>query len=600
MKRLIPIICVYIFCFNSILSQITGTGTEGNPFTGTTSIGGNFLYPSSGNPYPDEDGVPTIWANNIIIRSGSTLTVGPEGILRFSVGSNPLTIESTGTFVIQPGACVTVNEILNNGSLIIESSAGQGGSASLLLNVYSGNRNTEVQLYLAGGAASGTGYRWHYISVPISNIQHIAFHNYEPAPPFDLAQYVEPLATTDNMAGWVTYDGYQYSSGNTLGYTFSTMTLGRGYNFYSGESPVVRLYTSVSEGRLINLSNIDYPVTCNSGSLDTRGWNLIGNPFTSSIDWDLIVGTGIQNVDNAIYFTINNTVSAYVSGLSTTGATSSIPPMQGFFVHATGASSIPLYTNARMHNPWQMRYKKSAGEYKISSDTISFIRLNIENEKENNDLIVRFNRSATSSFDKIFDAYKLNKTSGTISAWTKMGNVDYSINGLPFPDSSVEIPVSINVSAAGIFKLSSKELRNLDNYSVTLKDLLTNISVDLNKGEILEFNVPAGMIEDRFVLSVTNLTLGESESLFPEKKFSIYSSSGIVNILCLSDDFSNYQATVNVYDLTGRKVFQQSNFEWNGKGDLKQIAIKNTTKGLYIVEIKAGNKRYVEKIFIIM
>ena len=580
-----------------LYSQL-GDGTATNPYRGTFT--GNIVWdPSSGAPDPSNNDIPTIYATNVTIGSSSSLTILPGGILSFFGGiSYNLTVNSGSNVTINPGASVTVNQIINNGNLLtLESNAYELASASLILNGYSGSASTEVQLYLPGGPVAGGGYTWHYVSVPISNIVAIAFNNYAAFPIFNLAQYVEPLATANNMAGWVAYDGYQYSSGNTLGYTFSTLTLGQGYNFYSAASPIVQLYANVSGGRLINVSNINYPVTCNSGSPDTRGWNLIGNPFTSCFSWDYTVSHNfLDNIDNAIYFTLNNTVASYISGIGANGGTGIIPPLQGFFVHATGASSVPLYTTARMHDLYQLRYKKGTGDYGKSADTISYVRLNFENQQDKNDLVVRFNNKATASFDKFFDAYKLNKTNGVLSAWTKTGNIDYSINGLPFPETSLEIPVGINVTTAGIYKLSLSELSKLDNYSVTLKDLLTNITVDLKKGGIMVFNTPAGMTEDRFVLTFTNITTGISDIFLPDNKFSIYSSAGAINILSLTEEFNNIPGSVNVYDLNGRRLFQQSNIEWQEKGELKQIQFNSAKQGLYIVEIKAGNKKYVEKV----
>jgi hypothetical protein len=222
--------------------------------------------------------------------------------------------------------------------------------------------------------------------------------------------------------------------------------------------------------------------------------------------------------------------------------------------------------------------------------------LKFENKTDSDDLVVRFDPEATFAVDKKFDAYKFSKTASVISTWTKAGNVDYSINSLPFPETSVEVPVGINVKTAGIYKLSSNELNKLENYSVTLKDLSTNITVDLKKGGIMVFNAPAGMTEDRFVLTVTNITTSIPEVPLTDKKFSIYSSSGNINILSLTDEFNNIPGSINIYDLTGRKILQQSKVEWHSNGELKQIMLNSTEQGLFIVEIKAGNKKYVEKV----
>jgi hypothetical protein len=598
MKKLSIVLLIFLLSSNLLLSQITGNGTLGSPYSGTVLTDTSW-DPSLGAPDASNNDISTIWATDITINPGATLTINPGGILSFYSGGYDLTISSTAAFVIQPGAAVTVGNVTNDGTLRIESDASEAGSASLILSGYSGTRYTEIQLYLPGGPTGTGGYTWHYVSVPITNIDAIAFNNYNPYPVFNLAQYVESLAVTGNqLPGWVAYDGYQFSSGNTVGYTFSTLNLGQGYDFYSASSPVFTFYTD--DTHLLNLTNVNRPVACSSASPES-GWNLIGNPFTSCLDWDYTVSHNyIPNVQNAIYFTLNDQPSPYINGVGTNGATGIIPPMQGFFVHATGSSSIPLRTNARTHDPYQVRYKgaRNISDNGKGSDTISLVRLKMENLTSKSDMVVRFNNKATTSFDSNFDAYKLNKTNGAIGIWTKTGDIDYSINGLPFPETSVDIPVSIYASAEGVYKLSSNELKNLDNYFVTLKDLTTNTSVDLRKGEFLEINASAGITEDRFILTITNIATGVSDIILPFEKFTIYSSAGGVNILSHTDEFNNLSGTINIYDLTGRVVCKQSNVEWQGRGDLKQLLFRNTSKGLYIVEIQAGNKRYIGKVSI--
>jgi hypothetical protein len=595
MKKQFLVLFIFLFIRNLLFSQVGGSGTFSDPYHGTVTVNTNW-DPSFGEY---ENDIPTIYANDITVAPGVTLTISPGGTLSFFGGTYSLTISSGAAFVINPGGCVTVNAINNNGTLRIESDASESGAASLILNSYSGTRSTEIQLYMPGGPTGTGGYVWHYVSVPVSNVDAIAFNDYAPFPAFNLAQYIEPLVVDDNMSGWVTYDGLQYSTGNTVAQTFSTLTLGQGYNFYSDNSPTVTFTTSVAEGRLLNYIDRSRAITCSSSNPEARGWNLIGNPFTASLDWDYTVSNNsIPNIENAIYFTLNDQIATYINGVGTGGATGKIPPMQGFFVHATGASSIPLRHNALTHDPYQFRYKGTP-DYGKSSDTISLARLNIENQNGKNDLVVRFNDKATASFDKLFDAYKLEKTNGALSIWTKSGDADYSINGLPFPGTSVYIPIGIYVSASGVYKISSTELKNLDKYSVSLKDIASNITVDLRKGETIEFNAPAGITEDRFFLVVTNLTTGITDNIPSGKMFSIYSSAGIVNILSLTDQFSYVSGDVSIYDLTGRLVVKQSDVVWQGKNDLKQILFRNAAKGIYIVEIKAGNKKYVEKVYLL-
>ena len=580
MKRIIIVILSFVLSLNLVIAQ-TGDGSSGNPYTGTLTQD-RIWYPDS---YPG--GI--IYAMNITIPSGLTLTISPGafngGLVQFGISS--LTIDAGGTFIINPQTNVTVRSITNNGTMRLESYANEPGVASLIHRIYSGTGAVQTEIYLSGGTTPENDYKWHYLSVPVNNVSVSTF------PTLNLAQYIESLVTgADNYTGWVAYDGYQYSSGTITGPTFSVLSLGTGYNYYSAASATYTLTGA------LNIADVDVPVTCGTGYPDYQGYNLIGNPFASCLDWDYIIDQYPPFfVNDAIYFTNNGLIASYVGGVGADGGTGTIPPLQGFFVKANANSTVTLPYDARTHNLDQQRYKKkSTGESYLSSDTISFVRLQLKNSPDSADLVVRFNDRATAEADKMFDAYEFSKTAGAVNIWSKSGNIAFSINGLPFPESTVSVPVGMNVKTAGKYKLSSNELKNMDYYSVTLKDLTTNKTADLKNGEFIEFDAPEGMNENRFILVITKSTTAIPEYLSTERKFKIYYSSGLINIMPLSDEYYNSGGSVTIYDLSGGKVFQQNNIDWQGSGVLKQLSPQTSWRGIYLVEVKAGNQKFVKKI----
>lgn len=582
MKKLILVLLITVSSHGFLFAQLSGTGTSSaDPITGTlnTSL---VWYPDT---YPND----IIYAGNITIASGGSLTISPGlyngGHLQFT-GTTALTINTGGSFTINPQTSVTVHRITNNGTLTLESYPNESGVASLLHRLYSGTGSTITRIYLSGGTTFEGNFKWHYISVPVNNVNATLFST------LDLAQYIENLVVDDeNESGWVAYDGYHYSTESNIGTTFSTLELGKGYDYYSASGSTFAL-----SGNL-NISDVDIPVTCGTGYPEYQGFNLLGNPFASCIDWQYIITNYTPaSVNNAIYFTINDKVASFVGGIGVDGGTGTIPPFQGFFVHATANSSVYLPADARIHNLDQYRYKKGTDESNEKKDTISFVRIQLQNSIDSTDLVVRFNHNASPVFDKELDAYKFSKNSGDLSIWTTIGDIDYSINGIPFPECKIEVPMGLNVTKGGTYKLCSNELKRLDNYSITLRDLTTNNIIDLKKGEEITFEAPVGITENRFILSIANLTTDIPAITTPERKFSIYSSHGTLNILSLTDEFGNLPGSVTIYDLTGRKVMQAHNLEWNGNGDLKQFAVNPAEKGMFIVEVKAGNKKYVEKV----
>lgn len=584
MNKLIFALALYLLSNNMVFSQLSGDGSNGFPLTGTVVPPGITLN-------PEDFSVDPIWFYQITILSGATLKIG-EGLTVSTRSGGFMTINNSGTLVIEAGAAFSPRTFTNNGAFIMESNETETGSASVIFqSAPSGSGTYETQLYLIGDASEP--YPWHYISSPVSTPAGI------PANIFtsngeELYQYIESRVTSsDNMAGWVASDGYNYVDPDNPGPTFDHLLVGKGYDFYSETSAQY-----IISGPL-NYQQVDIPLTCGTGFLDYQGYNLIGNPFPSFINWDIIYVDLPLEVGDAIYVTNYDQISTYVGSVGQGDASNYIPPMQGFFVKVITEGSSPSITipiGARAHDPFsQIRYKGTSKNYE-SPDSIPLLRLNLENQNDSTDLVVRFDNQATTKVDKRFDAYKFAKTSGRISTWTRTEDIDYAINGLPFPETSVDIPVGIFTSSAGIYKLSASELKNLDNYNVTLKDLSTNTTVDLIKGKIMLFDAPKGLTEDRFVLTIANLTTVVPEIEIPDKKFSIYSAAGNINILSLTDEFNSIAGSVTIYDLTGRKILHESNIEWHGKGELKQIMLNSEEQGLFIVEIKAGQRRYVEKV----
>ena len=95
----------------------------------------------------------------------------------------------------------------------------------------------------------------------------------------------------------------------------------------------------------------------NHNNTYTKGYNLVGNPYPSPINWDAGAGWTKTNIDNALYYfqasttdQYGGTYSTYINGVSSDGkATAVIPSMQGFFIHVTDGS-YPVTGTLSMNN----------------------------------------------------------------------------------------------------------------------------------------------------------------------------------------------------------------------------------------------------------
>lgn len=292
-----------------------------------------------------DGGVPT-GANDINI---------PTGAVNYPTGTptSDFTLNSGSSMTLGPGAKATLGSFTNNGSLTLQSDA-VSGSASFIASSYSGNAAT-IELFLSGGEAGGTGtktFRWHYISTPVSSL---AVSTFAPTTTLNVAKYYDDRVSGTLTTGWVAYDGYIYSTGGTDPVRqFSTLLPGIGYDYYYSQD---HKYTFSGQLNTSDVTiNLSYAV---NDAL--HGFNLLGNPFSSGLDWSVISSDPSfpLNTSKTVYFTRDNTQCSFVGGVGIpSDVTGIIPPMQGFFVKTyTAGNALKIPASARAQNGIHSRYK---------------------------------------------------------------------------------------------------------------------------------------------------------------------------------------------------------------------------------------------------
>ena len=561
----------------------------GNTATGIIYVAtGAVLSSWTGNTSSDWNTLSN-WANSIIPTSTTDVTIassaGNQPVISGATTAlcNSLTINSGASLTISPTGKATFSTLINNGTLNLQSDA--TGIASLILVSYTDNGTENIEIYMTGGGDE-SNFPWHYISSPVTSLSTDVFTT-GTGQSYDLAAYYEDNSSPDQSLRWIAWDGYDYSID---GYpapplvTFNTLVPGKGYNIYFYESSVIKTF-----GGTLNTTDEAESLSYTTGSSnDTQGWNLLGNPFTSGLNWDDI--TKPAGVDNAIYFTTNHTFASYVGGVGTPAGTSGlIPPMQGFFVKANqSGQSITLSGSAKIHS-FHSRYKGN-------EETIPLIRLKIESQKASDETVIRFDEKANSTFDSQLDAYKFSKTGTSVGLWTVSGPVSYSINSIPFPETEAEVSVGINISESGNYKLTVNQLQGLDNYSVYLIDKTTGTTTDLKTTSTISFASSKGMVTDRFIIKIIDVTTGIENPVLSENKFKIYASKDLISIQTLSDEWDGKSGSIDLMDMTGRTISKINNSEF-WKGSLIQIPATGY-KGICFVKIQSGVMRYVGKVII--
>jgi len=105
----------------------------------------------------------------------------------------------------------------------------------------------------------------------------------------------------------------------------------------------------------------------------------------------------------------------------------------------------------------------------------------------------------------------------------------------------------------------------------------------------------AGTFTDIFSLIFISST-GIENPLSTESNFSIYNHNDLIIIAPVSDKWSGKTGSITVLDLSGRIAGSLSNVEFQNNTPVQLRAPK--AKGMYVVEIRSGITRFVQKVII--
>jgi hypothetical protein len=534
----------------------------------------------------------TITSNGSFTATGGTITL--NGSSAQSVSANTFTANSVKNLTVNNSAGVTLLGSLNiNGSLLVQNgNLASGGFLTLIsaagqsaLIDGSGNGTVSGTVAMQRYLPSGFGYK--YISSPFqsSTVSELSDDIDLTASFPNLYKYDESLTTS----GWVSY----VTSTNTL-YPM------QGYAANFGSSSAA--FTADISGVVNNgaLSSTLY----NHNNTYTLGFNLVGNPYPSPINWDAASGWTKTNIDNALYYfkasttdQYDGTYSSYVGGISSDGlATGIIPSMQGFFVHVTNGT-YPVTGTLAMNN--NVRVTDQTHPFIKSSDIIpeSFIRLGAafaDDSTSSDPLVIYFNEKAASGFDSDLDALKLMNTDYNVPNFYSVGSdgVKLSINALPlFTDTLYTVPLGLSLQKDGYIVFRIKDIDNdLSDLGIHLSDNVNGARQDLQNGKEYRIYLPSGDYNSRFYLNLTSIATGIPEIPAYKEIFSVYSTHGLLKASINMDPGKNGILTIcniNGQILDIRKILASGYYEFN----------PGLSEGIYFVTFTSGNFRTTKKIF---
>jgi hypothetical protein len=322
-----------------------------------------------------------------------------------------------------------------------------------------------------------------------------------------------------------------------------------------------------------------------------RSYNLVGNPYPSTINADTFITENTSNIESTLYFwrkTNGATGSAYAAynpagGTATYASPTSGTPNgtiqvgQGFFVKAKSASTLN-FKNA-------MRLTSTSTQFFRTNTERSRIWLNLTNTSGVfSQMLVSYMADATQGEDS-FDGKYINDA--PIALTSIINSEEYTIQGRALPFSTTDtVPLGFKTNAAGNYTIAIDHVDGLfsTGQTVFLKDNLLNTVTDLSAGSY-SFASAIGTFNSRFEV-VYQSTLAVTNPTFTANSVIAYSTNGEIKI----NSGSTIMELVRVYDLQGRLLVEK-----------KQINASETkmsttaTNQVLLVEITAANGSKITK-----
>lgn len=459
---------------------------------------------------------------------------------------NDLTMEAGSKLTVFSGSNLNVA-----GDLFME--ANVNGTASLVESggfTVAGSKT--VQYFIDAN-------RWHYVTPPLSG------------------------QTANTFLDMYLYD---WSEGTDLWNNISDettpLTVGKGYKVWSSTStplPDPPGTTSVEFiGGTLNTGNKTLPVTKVG-----NGWNFVGNPYPSAVDWDNI-GWIKSNIDATIYvwdgvqyISWNGSVGDLTGGV--------IPAMQGFMVKATATSPLLVVSNStRLHG---------VDPYKESS-VDNLLEITISGNGYSDKSFINFNDKATNGFDSEFDGYKIYGLEEAPQLYTIQDENKLRVNVLPASTSELFIPMGLEVANETEYTIVVNGLSSFnEGVDVYLEDVKEKIMVDLSQQ--IDYSFVASPVDDpnRFVLHFGVLASVDQPAVSTEETpVTIYSNEHSIYLRNNGDN--QMDGEFIVYNIMGQRILSQKVSDLT----FDKIDLYVNEPGYFIVKFSTDSGVYSQKVFI--
>ena len=526
---------------------------------------------------------------------------------------NNMTIGAGASLTIDAGQALTVNgDLVNNGSILIESSWVNSNGSLIVMGAPSGTGTVSYRRFLREGDDTGDK---HLLASPVGGQ--------------DVSQFITAFdSKIDSVRIWKEFDGIweEIESGvffSGQGYNIYQAYASDGEFMFTGSLVNTATFTATSPFGFPYVSRAGDPYAVNPvqtywtpgrGYIDGAwvnwgggGWNLLGNPFTSALNADQFISVNAADSDfdpyymalyvydgkNGYYRYVASVVPGYSDpGIIQGGSFGSrIQAGQGFMVMANNNNVVFNFNSSMQAHNTVLPLLKSA----TSEDPWPGLKLKVKwGAKENMTTIV-FSDEMKNNLDPGYDVGLLS-IGPEVEIYTALVEKDESVNmtrqALPVAGAdTIAVPVGIDCYAGAEVTFSASTVPMGDK-RFWLEDRTKGVFTDLTT-KSYTVTIPENTFgTGRFyILASTNTPTGIKRTEAEEPDLRIWLALDKIIIKGAISD----RAVCEIYDLQGNKILEGRLAD----SELNTIDVPDGLHGVLFVRVIDGMKVTTRKVAVL-